>query len=151
MADAYYLQFFDNAERTHKAVMVDLRFYKPASNEKLILWERENDDLVCSNYRRIGESLVYDPPVYTPPVVPDADAMLTAIWDDPLWVAVPALRPYRPQLAFMIEPLKKYLLSGEYNRVREAWADIKLGLDPNVSALVEAKALIFNVPLTEGV
>lgn len=80
-------------------------------------------------------------------IAPDPDAMLTAIWDDPIWQAAPEARPLRPQLAAMKDVLKTYLERGETNRVYEAWADMKLGIPAPIAALVEGYAAAFNVPL----
>lgn len=148
MSDAHYLQFKDNAVRTDSAVLVDLEHYQPSPGEILIEWQIQNDDRIPSNYRRNGYFIVYDPPA--PPVVanrPDADAMLTAIWDDPIWQSVPQARPIRPQLAAMKDVLKIYIQRGEIERVYEAWEDMKFGIPAPIAQLVEGYAAAFNVPL----
>jgi len=107
--------------------------------------------MCASNYRREGNSLVYEvPSPSAPPPKPDPDAMLTAIWDDPVWQSAPEARPIRPQLAAMKDLLKVYLERGEIQRVYEAWEDIKIGLPAPIAALVEGYAAAFNVPIKEG-
>lgn len=148
MPDRNYLQFKNNATRTNSAVTVDLEYYQPEPGEILIEWQIQNDDRLPGNYRRNGYTLVYDPPA--PPVrppQPDADAMLKAIWDDPVWAAVPSARPLRPQLAAMKDLLKIYLQQGETERVYEAWEDMKIGIPAPIAQLVEGYAAAFNVPL----
>lgn len=80
-------------------------------------------------------------------VQPDADAMLTAIWDDTIWTTVPSARPLRPQLAAMKDLLKIYIQRGETERVYEAWEDMKIGIPAPIAQLVEGYAAAFNVPL----
>lgn len=83
----------------------------------------------------------------SPVQTPDPDGMLTAIWDDPVWAAVPSARPLRPQLAAMKDLLKIYIQRGETERVYEAWEDMKIGIPAPIAQLVEGYAAAFNVPL----
>lgn len=142
-----YLVFLGNDERPASVVVRDLSVYVLDPNETLFEWEVVDDDRDISNYKRVGNSVVYDPPVFTPPVRPDVDGLLSAIWDDPLWTAYPEFRPARLQVALMKDALLEYLRSNQGYRILEAWADLKLTMPQLVVDLVEAKAELFNVPL----
>lgn len=142
-----YLLFLNSNDRPESAVFRDLTHYQIQPNEALFEWVVVDDDRDISNYKRVGNSVVYDPPVFTPPVKPDVDGMLTAIWDDPLWTDYPEFRPARLQVALMKGALLEYLRSNQGYRILEAWADLKLTMPQLVIDLVEAKAELFNVPL----
>jgi len=142
-----YLVFFGDYERPSSVVVRDLSLYVLEPNEALFEWVVVDDDRDISNYKRVGNSVVYDPPVFYPPVKQDVDGMLTAIWDDPLWTAYPEFRSARLQVALMKGALLEYLRSNQGYRIVEAWADLKLTMPQLVVDLVEAKAELFNVPL----
>lgn len=110
-----------------------------------------NDDLLAKNHpadfelQQNGTVLLnpYLPaPAAPDPSTPDLEAFTTALWADP------GLKPARLQLLGWKPLLLEYLSRpGGDVQIKEAWADIKVGLGAQLSAKVEAHAQAAKIPL----